>query len=57
MANTFRARFAMISDKMNIADRANMKPKKGESMVDYSTDGEISASNVTRHWPKMRRST
>jgi hypothetical protein len=36
MVNAFRARFAMISDKMNIADLANTKPRKGESMVDYS---------------------
>jgi hypothetical protein len=35
MANAFRVRFAMISDKVNIADLANTKPKKGESMVDY----------------------
>jgi hypothetical protein len=35
MANAFRARFAMISDKVNIADLANTKPRKGESMVDY----------------------
>jgi hypothetical protein len=36
MVNAFRARFAMISDKMNIADLANTKPRNGESMVDYS---------------------
>jgi hypothetical protein len=36
MVNAFRVRFAMISDKMNIADLANTKPRKGESMVDYS---------------------
>jgi hypothetical protein len=36
MVNEFRARFAMISDKMNIADLANTKPRKGESRVDYS---------------------
>jgi hypothetical protein len=35
MANAFRVRFVMISDKVNIADLANIKPKKGESMVDY----------------------
>jgi hypothetical protein len=35
MANAFRTRFAMISDKVNIADLANTKPKKDESMVDY----------------------
>jgi hypothetical protein len=35
MANAFRARFTMISDKVNIADLANTKPKNGESMVDY----------------------
>jgi hypothetical protein len=35
MANTFRARFAMICDKVNIANLANTKPKKGESMLDY----------------------
>jgi hypothetical protein len=34
MANAFRARFAMISDKVNIADLVNTKPRKGESMVD-----------------------
>jgi hypothetical protein len=35
MANAFRVGFAMISDKVNMADLANTKPKKGESMVDY----------------------
>jgi hypothetical protein len=35
MAKTFRAKFAMISNKMNITDLANTKPRKGESMVDY----------------------
>jgi hypothetical protein len=36
MVNAFRGRFTMISDKMNIVDLANTKPRKGESMVDYS---------------------
>jgi hypothetical protein len=35
MTNAFRVRFVMISDKVNIADLANTKPRKGESMVDY----------------------
>jgi hypothetical protein len=39
----------MISDKVNIADLANTKPKKDEPWWITSTDGEISASNVTGH--------
>jgi Retrotransposon gag protein len=35
MANSFRARFVMVSDKINIADLASTKPKKGESMTDF----------------------
>jgi hypothetical protein len=35
MANSFRARFIMVSDKINIADLASTKPKKGESMIDF----------------------
>jgi hypothetical protein len=33
MTDSFRARFAMVSDKINIADLARTKPKKGESMI------------------------
>jgi Retrotransposon gag protein len=35
MADSFRARFVMVSDKINIADLASTKPKKGESMTDF----------------------
>jgi hypothetical protein len=35
MANEFRARFVMISNKVNIANLANIKPKNDEFMVDY----------------------
>jgi hypothetical protein len=33
MTDSFRARFVMVSDKINIADLASTKPKKGESMT------------------------
>jgi hypothetical protein len=35
MADSFRARFVMVSDKINIADLASTKPKKGEPMIDF----------------------
>jgi Retrotransposon gag protein len=35
MAESFRARFVMVSDKINIADLASTKPKKEESMTDF----------------------
>jgi hypothetical protein len=35
MAYTFRARFVIVSDKINIADLASTKPKKWESMTDF----------------------
>jgi Retrotransposon gag protein len=35
MADSFRAQFVMVSDKINIADLASTKPKKGESMTDF----------------------
>jgi Retrotransposon gag protein len=35
MADSFRARFVMVSNKINIADLASTKPKKGESMTDF----------------------
>jgi hypothetical protein len=35
MADLFRARFIMVSDKINIADLASTKPKKEESMTDF----------------------
>jgi hypothetical protein len=35
MADSFRARFVMVSEKINIADLASTKPKKGESMTDF----------------------
>jgi Retrotransposon gag protein len=35
MTESFRARFVMVSDKINIADLASTKPKKGESMTDF----------------------
>jgi Retrotransposon gag protein len=35
MADSFRARFVMVFDKINIADLASTKPKKGESMTDF----------------------
>jgi hypothetical protein len=35
MADSFRARFIMVSDKINIADLASTKPKKWESMTDF----------------------
>jgi hypothetical protein len=36
MADSFRARFVMVSDKINIAGLASTKPKKGESMTDFN---------------------
>jgi hypothetical protein len=35
MADSFKARFVMVSDKINIANLASTKPKKGESMTDF----------------------
>jgi hypothetical protein len=35
MADSFRARFVMVSDKINITDLASTKPKKGESITDF----------------------
>jgi hypothetical protein len=35
MTDSLRARFVMVSDKINIADLASTKPKKGESMTDF----------------------
>jgi hypothetical protein len=35
MAYSFRARFVMVSDKINITDLASTKPKKEESMTDF----------------------
>jgi Retrotransposon gag protein len=35
MADSFRARFVMVSDKINIADLASTKPKKEESIRDF----------------------
>jgi hypothetical protein len=35
MTDSFRARFVMVSDKINIADLASTKPKKCESMIDF----------------------
>jgi hypothetical protein len=35
MADSFRAHFVMVSNKINIADLASTKPKKGESMTDF----------------------
>jgi acetyl-CoA carboxylase alpha subunit len=35
MTDSFRAYFVMVSDKINIADLASTKPKKGESMTDF----------------------
>jgi Retrotransposon gag protein len=35
MADSFRARFVMVSDKINIADLTSTKPKKGESMTNF----------------------
>jgi hypothetical protein len=35
MIESFRALFVMLSDKINIADLASTKPKKGESMTDF----------------------
>jgi Retrotransposon gag protein len=35
MADSFGARFIMVYDKINIADLASTKPKKGESMTDF----------------------
>jgi hypothetical protein len=35
IADSFRAWFVMVSDKINIVDLANTKPKKRESMTDF----------------------
>jgi hypothetical protein len=35
MVDSFRAQFIMVSDKINIADLASTKPKKGNSMTDF----------------------
>jgi hypothetical protein len=35
MADSFRARFVMVSDKINITDLESTKPKKGESITDF----------------------
>jgi Retrotransposon gag protein len=35
MADSFRMRFVMMSDKINIADMSSTKPNKGESMTDF----------------------
>jgi hypothetical protein len=35
MTDSFRERFVMVFDKINIADLASTKPKKGESMTNF----------------------
>jgi hypothetical protein len=35
MTDSFMTHFVMMSDKINIADLASTKPKKGESMTDF----------------------
>jgi hypothetical protein len=35
MADSFRAQFVMVSDKINIADLTSTNPKKAESMTDF----------------------
>jgi hypothetical protein len=35
MADSFRTRFVMVFDKINIIDLASTKPKKDESMIDF----------------------
>jgi hypothetical protein len=35
MIDAFRAKFAVASDRIGIADLANTKPRRGESVMEY----------------------
>ena len=49
MAHAFRAKFAVMADKISIADLANTKPKERESILDYINRWRNLSIKLDRH--------